>query len=385
MRLRFKTFLDLVIIKKIIEVESSIATIVYYEYGDKETSMVADFYYTFDDVLIAPSFSDIESRSEIDTSVDFLGLKLTIPFISSNMDYVTGPTMAHRMHTLGGLGILHRFVPWETQLEYISALHQAEVPIIISVGIRDLKETMEHIKQAEGIHGVCIDVAHGHHAKVAQLLELIKGSPDDNIAELQVIAGNVASLEGVGFLYEAGADAAKVGIGAGSVCTTRTVAGVGIPQMSAIIECVAAKEELKDGIKIIADGGFRYSGDIAKALAAGADAVMVGNLFAGTDETPGDVFDNDGKKYKRYRGQASFGSNGERYVKEGIEGIVPYKGPLEPIVHKLRAGLQSSMSYVGARNLAEFAVKAKFVEVSSHTMMENSTRVEEIVDGSGKE
>jgi IMP dehydrogenase len=343
-----------------------------------------DSYYTFDDVLISPAFSDIESRSEINTSTDFLGLKLSVPFISANMDYVTGFEMALRMHELGGLGILHRFEPWEDQVKTIQQLYAKEVPIIFSVGIRNIKESFDHIRYivqdlAIPIYGVCIDVAHGHHAKVAQLCEMIKGSLDSSISLLKVIAGNVATVEGVQFLYESGADAVKVGIGAGSVCTTRTVAGVGVPQLSAILDCSTYKEESNIPIKLIADGGIRYSGDIAKALSAGADMVMLGNLFAGTDESPGESFFLNNKKYKKYRGQASFGSNGDRYIKEGIEGIVPAKGPVEPIMQQLRAGLQSSMSYVGARTIEEFQVKAKFVEVSSHTLMENSTRVTEVI------
>ena len=342
--------------------------------------MPAEYYYTFDDILITPSYSEIESRSEIDTSTDFLGLKLKIPFISANMDYVTGPLMVEAMHNLGGLGILHRFASWEEQLRDMLYLKGKNIPIIFSIGIRDLSDSLNKIKEAAqtlGVYGVCVDVAHGHHEKVGKLVELIKGSMDNEISSLKVIAGNVATIEGVEFLYESGADAVKVGIGAGSVCTTRTIAGVGVPQLSAILECAAFKEN--QPIPLIADGGIRYSGDIAKAIAAGADIVMLGNLFAGTDESPGEAFFLNNKKYKRYRGQASFGSNGDRYVKEGIEGIVPAKGPVEPIVHQLKAGLQSSMSYVGAKTLDEFQIKAKFVEVSSHTLMENSTRVTEVI------
>jgi IMP dehydrogenase len=163
------------------------------------------------------------------------------------------------------------------------------------------------------------------------------------------------------------------------VCTTRTVAGVGVPQWSAILECSSIKDS--SNVKIIADGGIRNTGDIAKALAVGADVVMLGNMLAGTDEAPGELLQpNVGDKvlYKRYRGQASFGSNGERYVKEGIEGMIPYKGPVAPIIQQIKSGLQSSFSYVGARNLQEFSDKVKVVKVSSHTLMENNTRVREV-------
>lgn len=355
---------------------------------------MADQYLTFDDVLIVPSYSDIESRQEIDTKIDFLGTELTVPIISANMDFVTGPEMADAMHRLGGLGILHRF--WESDDIYLQALDEVdkETPIWFSIGIRDVRASLEFVKRVYYSYGepigVCIDVAHGHHQKVADLVELIKGNPDPEISEIKVIAGNVATDVGAEFLANSGADAIKVGIGAGSVCTTRTVAGVGVPQWSAILECCQIKETFPD-LLIIADGGIRNSGDVAKAIGAGADVVMLGNMLAGTDEAPGEIIGDDyfgakydgtfGRverpKYKRYRGQASFGSNGERYVKEGIEGLVPYKGPVAPIIEQVQGGLRSAMSYVGARNLDEFHEMAKFVEVSSHTLMENNTRVRE--------
>lgn len=339
-------------------------------------------YLTFDDVLIAPNYSDIESRKSIDTSVQITNnLSLQIPIISSNMDFITGPLMAKTMYASGGLGILHRF--WSSEDDYIIAINDLlvnQIPAWISIGVRNPKQTLEFVKrvsQLGKIEGFCIDVAHGHHKKVAEMLEFLKGSPDRNIASSTVIAGNVATVEGATFLAESGADIVKVGIGAGSVCTTRTVAGVGIPQLSAILETVLVKEAYPN-ILVIADGGIRSSGDIAKAIAVGADLVMIGNLLAGTDEAPGEPIDTEEGAFKRYRGQASFGSNGERYVKEGIEGLVPRRGPVGEIIQKLKAGLQSSMSYVGARTLSEFHEKAKILQVSSHTLMENNTRVREL-------
>jgi IMP dehydrogenase len=309
---------------------------------------------TFDDVLIVPSYSNIESRQEIETSVDVLD----IPIVSANMDFVTGPAMAIAMNKFGGLGILHRF--WSSEEEYISAIKQvvdSNVPLWFSVGIRDLKKSVEFVKKIANqypVKGVCIDVAHGYHQKVADLIELIKGHPDNIISDIKVIAGNVASPEGTMFLQENGADGVKIGIGAGSVCTTRTVAGVGVPQWSAILECGIIKEDYPE-LLLIADGGIRFMG-------------------ARHDGTFGMV---ERPKFKRYRGQASFGSNGDRYVKEGIEGLIPYKGPVEPILQDIKAGLQSSMSYVGSRTLSEFKEDARFAQVSSHTLMENNTRVKE--------
>lgn len=328
---------------------------------------------TYDDVLVVPGYSDIESRKDIDTSVDFLGLKLEIPIIAANMDYVTGYDMAKAMYQAGGLGILHRFAPWEDQITWFEDLDAENIPFAFSVGIRNEDESFERIADvsADGanVFAVCIDVAHGHHQKVASLVSRVKKN-----LQVKVIAGNVATREGAEFLRDAGADAIKVGIGPGSVCTTRSVAGVGVPQLSAILEASDI------GIPVIADGGIRTSGDIVKAFIAGATTVMVGSLLAGAKECPSPVIrGEDGRNYRPFRGQSIFGSNGERYVREGIEGYVEEKGPVAGILQNLQAGLRSGMSYTGARNIEELKEKGRVIIVSGGTHEESNTRVRQTI------
>ncbi|MBM9615357.1 IMP dehydrogenase [Desulfobulbus rhabdoformis] len=225
---------------------------------------------------------------------------------------------------------------------------------------------------------VVLDSAHGHSAGILQALREVKTSFPD----LQVIAGNIATPEGVEALIDAGADAVKVGVGPGSICTTRIVAGVGVPQLTALKNCVAAAS--KHNVPVIADGGVKFSGDVCKALGIGADAVMIGSLFAGTDETPGETFLYQGRKYKGYRGMGSIGAmregSSDRYfqdressklVPEGIEGKVPYRGPISEMVYQLLGGLRSGMGYVGAATIAELHEKAQFVQISTAGLRES--------------
>jgi len=341
----------------------------------------SETYYTFDDVLLQPEYSDISSRETISTDVDFLGLKLRIPIISSNMDFVTGSRMANAMWQAGGMGILHRFCPWSGQVANFKKIQETWGPITISVGTRDIDESVRRVGEAfsytsyldyeDTILIVCVDVAHGHHNKVKELISEIKEFKTNKI---KIIAGNVATAEGARYLVDAGADAIKVGIGPGSVCTTRIVTGIGIPQLSAIQ--VTADEVKADGIPIIGDGGIRNSGDIVKALAAGATAVMLGSLLAGSTECPGEVIETgDGRKLRRYRGQSIFGVNGEKYTKEGVSGYVNEKGPVADVLKQLIGGIKSGMSYIGAKNLEELKEKAVFIPVSGNTLAENHPRV----------
>jgi IMP dehydrogenase len=231
-----------------------------------------------------------------------------------------------------------------------------------------------------GVDVVIIDTAHGHSVQVSAAVERIKRETN----RVQIIAGNIATYEAARALIDAGADAVKVGIGPGSICTTRIVAGVGVPQLTAIAEAVRAAGP--SGVPVIADGGIKYSGDLAKAIAAGASAAMMGSMFAGVDEAPGEVFLYQGRSYKSYRGMGSVGAmatgSADRYfqkevkdslklVPEGIEGQVPYKGPIAPILHQLVGGLRAAMGYVGAPTIPELQAKARFIRITGAGLRES--------------
>jgi len=231
-----------------------------------------------------------------------------------------------------------------------------------------------------GVDLIIVDTAHGHSVRVAEAVERIKKMSN----AVQVVAGNVATSAATKALIDAGADAVKVGIGPGSICTTRIVAGVGVPQLTAILDCVSVAKEA--GVPVIADGGIKFSGDLAKAIAAGADCAMIGSLFAGTDESPGEVFLYQGRSYKAYRGMGSVGAmaigSADRYfqqdvkdslklVPEGVEGQVPYKGPMGSVLHQLVGGLRAAMGYTGAATVEDFQKRAEFVKISNASLRES--------------
>jgi IMP dehydrogenase len=252
--------------------------------------------------------------------------------------------------------------------------------VAAATGIGDAgHERAERLIDA-GVDVLIVDTAHGHSANVLKQVTLVKKLSN----KVQIIGGNVATAEGVKALIGAGADAVKVGIGPGSICTTRVVAGVGVPQFSAVLE--SAEEGMKQGVPVIADGGIKLSGDLAKAIAAGAGVVMIGSLLAGTDESPGEVFLYDGRSYKSYRGMGSIGAmargSADRYfqqdvgsslklVPEGIEGQVPYKGPVGAVLHQLVGGLRAAMGYVGAATIVELQEKAQFVRITNAGLRES--------------
>lgn len=329
---------------------------------------------TFDDVLVEPRYSEsLPSDVSVSSRVT-KKITLKTPFISSPMDTVTEHKMAMAMSNNGGMGIIHRNMPIERQaVEFKACGEGFFVGVAVGVGESHRKRVIA-LKDA-GATVFSVDSAHGHSKNVGDMVKFIK-----NLG-LTCIAGNVATAEGAQFLTDCGADAIKVGIGPGSICTTRIVSGVGVPQITAIMNAYQATAPA--GVPIIADGGLRNSGDIVKALVAGASAVMIGSMFAGTDEAPGEVIELNGKKYKSYRGMGSlaamkkgsadrYGGNGSNKVTpEGVEGLVPYKGPVADQIEKLLGGIRSGMGYCGARNIVDLHRYGVFTKVSKATVIES--------------
>lgn len=336
---------------------------------------------SFDDVLLVPQASPIESRGDVDLSVKISDkLQLSIPIISTNMDSVTGVEMAVTLSKLGGMGILPRFDIPEIQAQKIAEVKKSGAVAAGSLGCKyGYKETAELLVSA-GADVILMDVAHGHLDK---FIEATRFVVERYAKAVTIIAGVVATYEGACALFEAGAHCVRIGVGPGSICTTRIVTGHGVPQITAIAE--GAKAAKKFGKTIIADGGMRNSGDIVKALAAGASAVTLGFLLAGTDETPGDIIEIEGKKYKEYNGSTSSKEKIRQLSKypqdknasytihtEGVEALVPYRGPLERVVTELLAGVRSGFSYSGARNIQELWEKTKFIRITQAGMRESN-------------
>ena len=328
---------------------------------------------TFDDVLLLPRHSSVLPTT---TNISLhLTNKITlkVPFLSSAMDTVTESKMAIAIAKEGGLGIIHRNLDIKNQSREIKKVKNKKYLVGAAIGTN--KEDFDRARSlvSHGVDLIVIDTAHGHSEKVLRTLTNIKKI----IKKVPICVGNIATGEAAKKLYNSGADIIKVGIGPGSICTTRMVAGVGVPQISAIMEVKKALNKKK--IKIISDGGIKFSGDIAKALAAGADAIMMGPIFAGTEESPGKKFKFNGKIYKQYRGMGSIGAmsagsanryfqkkfkDKSKFVPEGVEGRVEYKGKVSNIIYQLQGGLRSSMGYIGAKNLEEINKKAKFIKIT---------------------
>ena len=329
---------------------------------------------TFDDVTLAPNYSEI-LPSEVDTKIKLSKyLTISIPIISSAMDTVTESNMAVAIAKKGGIGVIHRNLSIEDQVKEIKKVKAKKMLVGAAVGaskqeyIRALKILKENIDL------IVVDTAHGHTKKVGEIIKYIKKIKPNKTT---LCAGNIATAEAAKYLVKLGVDVLKVGIGPGSICTTRLVAGIGVPQLSAILDVKKGIGNKKTAL--IADGGIKFSGDIAKALAAGADAVMIGSLFAGSKQAPGKIINRKGKLFKSFRGMGSIGAMNKgsadryfqskqkdtsKYVAEGVEGFVKYKGPVEKIIYQLVGGLKSSMGYLGAKKIKDLRKKPKFVKIT---------------------
>lgn len=352
---------------------------------------------TFDDVLLIPAESHVlPNEVKLDTKLA-PNLQLHIPLISAGMDTVTEGNMGIAMAENGGLGVIHKNLSIEAQVEEVKKAKsktvdpnlphpavddQGRLLAAAAVGVTsDTFERAESLLEA-GADAIVIDTAHGHSAGVLRKIKEIR----EHFPNATLIAGNVATGEGTAALFDAGVDVVKVGIGPGSICTTRIVAGVGVPQITAIYD--AASVAQKYGKKIIADGGIKYSGDVVKALAAGGNAVMLGSMFSGTTEAPGTIFTNEGKQFKSYRGMGSVGAmsqqhgSSDRYfqggvneanklVPEGVEALVRYKGDVSNIIYQIDGGLRAGMGYVGAGTIEELIENSQFVQITNAGLRES--------------
>ncbi len=351
---------------------------------------------TFDDLLLVPQKSEVVP-SEVETGTQLCeGIYLPSPILSAAMDTVTEERMGIALALEGGLGVIHKNMPAEDEArkvkdvkahvfkdeEHPRAAVDKNGKLLAAAAIGVGKDSLDRAAKLveAGVDLLIVDSAHGHSKNILQTVrELRKNYPN-----LPIIAGNIVTVEAAKDLIAAGATGVKVGIGPGSICTTRVVSGVGMPQATAVDDIVSA---LKDsGHPVIADGGLKYSGDIVKALALGATAVMLGSMLSGTDEAPGNIVEKGGKKYKTYVGMGSLAAmkrgSADRYfqnaadrkeklVPEGIEALVPYKGSVESVVFQILGGLRSGMGYCGAANLNELYMRAKFVRITSAGLVES--------------
>jgi len=336
---------------------------------------------SYDDVLLIPQYSDIRSRTEVSTATDLgNGLVLSLPIIASPMDTISESAMAIAIGNVGGTAIIHRYNGIEMQSRMVSLAQEvsghksrANINIGGAVGISgDFIERAQTLLQS-GATFLCIDVAHGHHVLMQEAIEKLRMSIGEDV---HIMAGNVATLEGINDLADWGADSVRCNIGGGSICSTRVQTGHGVPGLQTVIDC--SKTDRK--VTVIADGGIKNSGDMVKAFAAGADAVMCGSLLAGTDESPGKVMeDANGYRWKNYRGMASKEAQvnwrGNYSSYEGVSARVPYRGSVVKILEDLERGIRSGLSYSGARSIAEFQSVAKMLRQTSAGMGESKTHI----------
>jgi len=331
--------------------------------------------FSFDDVLIIPKYNKIFSRREVSFRTHVTRNHwIDIPLLAANMDTVCESKMAIALGKLGGLGVIHRFMTTEEQAEEVRKVKEQKLLTAAAIGVKDFESRGKVLVDA-GADILVIDVAHGHSKRVGKALDYLK----ENYPGVDIIAGNIATKDAAEYFLSKGADAVKVGIGPGSLCTTRLMTGAGVPQITAIMDVY---EATKGEIPICADGGIKKSSDIVKAMGAGADTVMLGNLLAGTFEAPGEIIERDGEKLKLYRGSASYSAsvkkaeiNGEGNMKpisvEGEETFLPYKGEINSIIQNLLGGLASGMTYMGAGETKKIIGKADFIEITNSGIEES--------------
>lgn len=352
---------------------------------------------TFDDVLLIPAESQV-LPNEVNLQTELApNLKLKIPLISAGMDTVTEGAMAIAIALQGGLGVIHKNMSISAQAGEVANVKSVVVPanianaavdkqnrLLVAAAIGVTSDTFERAEALleKGSDAIVIDTAHGHSAGVLRKIKEIR----THFPDITLIAGNIATGDAARALFDAGVDIVKVGIGPGSICTTRVVAGVGVPQITAIYDAATAAREYHK--PIIADGGMQYSGDIVKALGAGGNAVMLGSMLSGTTEAPGEIFESDDQKFKTYRGMGSVGAmaqahgSSDRYfqggvneanklVPEGVEAKVAYKGDVSDIVFQIVGGLRSGMGYVGAATIEDLRQNAQFVKITNAGLRES--------------
>ena len=329
--------------------------------------------FTFDDVTLIPQYSSVLPSDAITYCQLSDNLKLQIPLISSAMDTVTESKMAIAISKSGGIGVIHRNLSIERQVIEVQKVKKSNCLVGAAIGVnpKDLERAEELSRVKTDL--IVIDTAHGHTQKVLNMIRKIK----KKLKNSTLCAGNIATGKAAIFLADCGVDIVKVGIGPGSICTTRLVAGIGVPQLSAVLDVKKALKKYKT--KIISDGGIKFSGDLAKAIAAGADAIMIGSLFSGTIESPGKIIRHKGKLYKNFRGMGSVGAmtigsadryyqkkskDVSKYVPEGVEGMVKFKGSVKKIIYNLVGGLKSSMGYLGAKTIIDLQKKGEFVKIT---------------------
>ena len=322
--------------------------------------LILDEHLSFDDVLIRPRYSEVRSRDDVSLVTELSsGLKLDLPLLAANMDTVCGENMAIALAEMGGIGVLHRkMIPGE-RLKIVKQMIANNQKVGVAVGVHTmLSEIMAYLDC--GVTMLVLDIAHGDSAHALDRVHQIRSAVERRGSSACVMGGNVATAEAVQRMYHAGAHSVKVGIGPGSACTTRIKTGVGIPQVTTILECSQAADAY--GISCVADGGMRTPGDVAKALALGADAVMIGGMLSGTDEAPGELVTIGNKQFKEFRGMASK-AVGSIY-EEGASGMVPYKGSATSIIWDICKGLKSAFSYSGVNNIEGLHQSAELVKIS---------------------